>query len=103
MEKIYTIKLLGAGGHGSRPDLSRNPILCYGAFVSALMGVCPRDARVRILSAVSGNGANVIPETAEIKLSVITPDGEKDSTDALLERVLNSVCKIYHCQYEILI
>ena len=100
VEKIYKVELFGAGGHGSRPDLSRNPILCYAAFVSALRGI-PVSAEYRILSAESGNGANIIPETAEICLSVLEESAFEGEFRAILDKVLTSVCKIYHCDYKI--
>ncbi len=101
-ESVYTVNLLGVGGHGSRPDLSNSPILCYGAFISALMRVPFDVADLRVLSAVSGSSANIIPESATVTLSVLADDKGKVLFEKGLDQTLSSVCKIYRCKYKIL-
>lgn len=101
-ETVYTVNLLGVGGHGSRPDLSQSPILCYGAFISALMRLPFDVADLRVLSAESGSSGNIIPESATVTLSVLADESGRSAFEKGLENTLSSVCKIYHCRYEIL-
>ena len=70
------IKATGRSGHGSRPDLSINPIDCMVAIINGLHG-----ARTRLVSPFeqfsfsictfhAGTRRNIIPDTAEISGSV---------------------------------
>ncbi|MGN0837811.1 MAG: M20 family metallopeptidase [Pyramidobacter sp.] len=69
----FEIVLTGKGGHGSRPDLSNNPIDCFVAIVNDLKDVrykyiSPTDLITYNIGAVNcGTRRNIIPENLEFK------------------------------------
>ncbi|WP_244212106.1 M20/M25/M40 family metallo-hydrolase, partial [Streptomyces angustmyceticus] len=70
----------GTGGHGSRPETTVDPILMAAAFVQRVQSVVAREvapqdrAVVSVGSFHAGDGANVIPDRAVVRLSVRTFD-----------------------------
>ncbi|MBR0441904.1 MAG: amidohydrolase [Firmicutes bacterium] len=64
----FEIELTGKGGHGSRPDLSNNPIDCFVAIANALKDirmkeVAPTDLLTYNIGVVDGGTKrNIIPE-----------------------------------------
>lgn len=80
----FDITIQGKGGHGSRPDLSRNPIDCFAAVFGALQIVGCRITHVN-----SGTAANIIPDALHFQ-------GSCDDMDAV-KRILEHTCSIYHC------
>lgn len=70
------ITLHGRGGHAARPHLAADPLVAAGSLVGALQTVVSRNidptaaAVVTIGSLHSGHAANVIPESAQMELSV---------------------------------
>jgi hippurate hydrolase len=71
-----TIVLRGLGGHGALPHLSRDPMPAVGAIILALQSIVAREvdsqksAVISVGSVKAGDTFNVIPETAEMKLSI---------------------------------
>lgn len=65
----YDITLTGKGGHGSRPDLSNNPIDCFAAILYGIKDlrmkyIHPGSPLTNTIGLVqSGTKRNVIPET----------------------------------------
>lgn len=53
----YTITIFGKGGHGSRPDLSVNPLDCFAAIHTALS----RLSGYVVETVDGGTSGNVIP------------------------------------------
>jgi hippurate hydrolase len=70
------VVLHGQGGHGSRPESAVDPVLMAAATVQRLQGIVSRelpaaDAAVVTVGAVhAGTVSNVIPDQAELLLSV---------------------------------
>lgn len=85
----YSITIQGRGGHGSRPDLSYNPVDCFVAIFGALQRFSPTIRQVD-----GGAAVNVIPD----KLMFIM---ECSSTAEELAQVLKPICGLYHCNFEI--
>lgn len=88
------IVLHGKGAHGSRPETSVDPIVLAAATVLRLQGVVSREvaatqtAVVTVGSLHAGNAANVIPDRAELGLSVRTYDPlVRDQVLAAIERI----------------
>ena len=85
------IKIMGRGGHASRPHLTVDPILVAGSLVMALQSVVsrnidPRQAAVVTIGTLhAGTVRNVIPQSAEMSLSVRSFDN--DVRDRLQERI----------------
>jgi hippurate hydrolase len=71
-----TIKITGRGGHASRPHLTVDPIVVVANIVMTLQTVVSRNidptetAVVTVGTIHGGTAANVIPERAEIAVSV---------------------------------
>ena len=85
----YTITVTGKGGHGSRPDLSINPIDCMVAICTAL-GRLPGFSVETIDAGTSGN---IIPARA-----IFTFRCEADK--ALITQVAENSAIPYLCTVE---
>jgi amidohydrolase len=74
------ITLYGAGGHGSRPEATVDPVVMAAATVMRLQGIVAREvsagdtAVVTIGAVQAGTKSNIIPDQAELLLSVRTSD-----------------------------
>jgi hippurate hydrolase len=70
------VKILGVGGHAARPHLAADPLVAAAAIVTSLQTVVARNvdpaetAVVTIGRFRAGDALNVIPEMAEIGISV---------------------------------
>ena len=85
--EIY-VTILGRGGHASRPDKSYNPIDCFTALYGALQTIPCSINRVS-----GGNSGNIIPESLDFW-------GKCDNVEAL-QNILEHICPIYHCSFNI--
>src|SRR5260370_17841320 len=71
-----TIVLRGGGGHGALPHLSRDPMPAVAGIILALQSIVAREvdaqksAVISVGSVKAGETFNVIPQTAEMKLSI---------------------------------
>ena len=88
------ITVHGRGGHGSRPEATIDPVVIGAAIVLRLQTVVSREiggtdvAVVTIGSFHSGTKENIIPDTAELMLSVRTFDlGVRDRVLAAIRRI----------------
>ncbi len=69
----FTITINGKGGHGAHPDISVDPIVIGATIVNGLLTLVSREKSpvtpevVSIGYFRSGNAANVIPDTAELR------------------------------------
>lgn len=80
----FDITIQGKGGHGSRPDLSRNPIDCFAAVYGAL-----QTAGCSVTFVDGGTAGNIIPDSLRFK-------GTCKDMDAV-KRILEHTCAVYHC------
>jgi amidohydrolase len=88
------VTLYGQGAHGSRPDASVDPIVMAAATVLRLQTIVSREiaagetAVVTIGSIHAGTAANIIPDRAELGLSVRTFSTEvRDRVLAAIDRI----------------
>lgn len=88
------ITLFGRGGHGSRPEVTVDPVLMAAALVVRLQGIVAReiaatDAAVLTVGMLrAGSAANIIPDDAELRLSVRTFEpGVRDTVLAAIDRI----------------
>jgi hippurate hydrolase len=71
-----TITIRGLGGHGAQPHQSRDPVVATAAIVMALQTVTSRNVNpdefcvVTVGAMNAGATANVIPETASLKVDI---------------------------------
>ena len=98
------ITVHGKGGHGSRPDLSNNPVYTAAAIVSNLPGVLIHQLNVEktvtfgITSIQAGETYNVFPETATIRGSMRYFDEEegKKALD-IVRKTAEHTAALYNC------
>jgi amidohydrolase len=89
------VVLHGRGGHGSRPETSVDPIVLAAATVLRLQTIVSRElapadhAVVTVGALHAGTAENVIPDQAELLLSVRTYDEQvRAKTLAAIERIV---------------
>ncbi len=91
------VVLRGRGAHGSRPEASVDPVVMAAATVMRLQGIVSReiagtDMAVLTVGAMrAGTWENVIPDEAELLLSVRTfDDAVRAKTLAAIERIVRA-------------
>jgi hippurate hydrolase len=91
------VVLHGQGGHGSRPEACVDPVLMAAATVLRLQGIVSREvaatdtAVVTVGALHAGTKENIIPDEAELLLSVRTYDtAVRARTLAAIERVVRA-------------
>jgi carboxypeptidase Ss1 len=105
---IFTIRILGKSGHGSRPDETIDPIFVSSQVIIALQGISGRMVNpvqpfvISIGSMHSGTKHNIIPDEAVLEGTMRTLD-EKIRARGLREikRVVTGVCRAYGARCEI--
>ncbi len=102
-EVIFT----GRGGHGSRPDLARNPVLALAAAVVNLQGavqnrITPFESGVISVATVSGGTlANIIPDTAKFTGTIrALTDATAEKLVEALKDICQSTAKLYQVECE---
>jgi amidohydrolase len=92
------IVLHGEGGHGSRPETTVDPVLMAAATVLRLQGIVSRevaaaDAAVLSVGALhAGTAANIIPDRAELLLSLRSFD------EKVHDKVRNAIDRIVRAE-----
>jgi hippurate hydrolase len=92
------ITLHGRGGHGSRPEAAVDPVVMAAQVVTRLQTITSReiaatDTVVVTVGAIhAGTVANIIPDDAELLLSIRTYDPK------VRERTLAAVARIVHAE-----
>jgi hippurate hydrolase len=92
------VVLHGRGAHGSRPETSVDPVVLAAATVMRLQGIVAREvsgtetAVVTVGALHAGSKANIIPDRAELLVSVRTFD------PSLREQVLAAIRRIVHAE-----
>ncbi len=93
---VLEVTVSGPGGHGSQPQLTRDPVQAIAAMVTALQVAVTREfdvfdpAVVTVGELHAGTADNVIPPTASLKATVrsFSPAAQEK-----LARVLPRVCR----------
>ncbi len=103
------LRFVGRGGHGSRPDLSINPVYCAANFLNNLAVAFANqiDANetvtLGITSIQGGQLGNIIPDTADVLGSLRffnVKEGEKGLE--ILKQVAEHTAAMHHCKVEFL-
>lgn len=91
------VVLRGRGAHGSRPEASVDPVLMAAATVMRLQGIVSREvagndtAVVTVGSLHAGTKENIIPDEAELLISVRSyDDAVRTKTLAAIERIVRA-------------
>ena len=90
------VTLHGRGGHGSRPETCVDPIVLAASVVMRLQGIVSREvaggetAVVTVGTMRAGTKVNIIPDTAELQLSIRSFDPHvRQRVLAAVERIVN--------------
>ncbi|HEJ7104188.1 amidohydrolase [Serratia marcescens] len=87
----FNVRVQGRGGHGAIPQLTIDPVLVASHITVSLQSIVSRNidpleaAVITVGSIKAGEAANVIPDSAEMKLSVRSLDRQTRAT--LLARI----------------
>ena len=92
------ITIRGKGGHGAMPQTTVDPIVIGAHIVTALQTIVSREvdpiesAVVTVGALISGEASNVIPDTAELRLTIrsFDPDVREQLVEAI-ERIASGV------------
>ena len=91
------VVLHGSGGHGSRPETTVDPILMAAATVLRLQGIVAREvaasetAVLTVGALRAGTAANIIPDQAELLLSLRSfNDTVRDTMRAAIDRIIRA-------------
>lgn len=92
-----TVKLIGRGGHGSRPHATIDPVVMAAATVMRLQTVVSREIDPREMAVVTvgsihaGLKNNIIPADATLELSLRYPDDDaRADVMARVERIVRA-------------
>lgn len=101
------VTLFGQGGHGSRPETTVDPVVMASMLVVHLQTIVSREvaggdtAVVTVGSLHAGTAGNIIPDEAELKLSVRTFDPHvRDVILNRIERITNAEAQAAGAQKE---
>ncbi|RDU94713.1 M20 aminoacylase family protein [Trinickia dinghuensis] len=102
------VKVTGRGGHGAVPHKAVDPVVVCSQIVLALQtivsrNVSPLDMAIVTVGAIhAGEAPNVIPEAAEMRLSVRALKPEvRDYLEARIQEVVHGQAAVYHARAEI--
>lgn len=104
---FFKLRIIGRGGHGSRPELTVDPILAACRIVESLQSIVsrnidPQDAAViSVCRFEGGRNANVIPEEVILEGTVRFLDSKVgDQIHRLIEQTVKGVCLASGAKYE---
>lgn len=91
------ITLFGRGGHGSRPEATVDPVVLAASTILRLQTVVSREVAATDVAVVTvgavhaGTAANIIPDSAELRLSIRTFDPDvRRRVLAAIERIVRA-------------
>ncbi|MBV9606359.1 MAG: amidohydrolase [Solirubrobacterales bacterium] len=104
---VFSIRILGRGGHAAFPQLAVDPIAAAAQSVSSLQHVVAREAPplesvvVSVTRISGGTADNIIPESVELGGTVRTYSEElRQQTREAMERVVAGVTTAHRAAYE---
>ncbi|KAL8720976.1 MAG: hypothetical protein Q9225_002258 [Loekoesia sp. 1 TL-2023] len=100
----FKVTIFGRGGHGSMPHRTVDPVVIAASVVMKLQTVVSREvdpdqfAVVTVGSLQAGQTENIIPDRAEIKVSVRTQNHEvRNKVLAAIRRIVKGECEASGC------
>lgn len=102
----FEIRVLGRGGHGSRPDQTVDPIFISAQLINALQGISSRivdPIRPFVLSVCSmhsGTTDNVIPDEAVMQGTIRTLDEKtRQRAKKFVHQITRDLCNAFGARY----
>lgn len=96
---LFEMKVLGVGGHGSQPQVAKDPILTAAQIVNLAQSLVSREthplkpAVVTFGTIHGGTATNIIPDFVTLSGTIRTfDDAQEDALGARLETLARSVC-----------
>jgi amidohydrolase len=107
----FTLRIVGKGGHGAYPHVTRDPILAAGHVITQVQSIVsrnvnPLDSAVVSFGAVHGGRAyNVIPDEVELTGTVRSLNPEvreqlRSRIEQIMRGVVTSLGLDYHYEFE---
>lgn len=101
------VNFIGKGGHGSRPDLSINPVYCAANFLNNLAVAyanqisAEETVTLGLTSIQGGTVSNVIPDSATVigTLRFFNPEEGKKGVE-ILNKVAEHTAAMHNCKIE---
>ena len=105
MSGIVSISIRGRGGHSSNPQLSIDPVLIASEATIMLNTIVSRDLDPKHMNIVNvgslhaGEAGNVIPDTANLEVSIRSVDEtDWEAVCQRIEAIVNGVCQAHGAQ-----
>ena len=104
---FFKIVIAGRGGHGSKPELTVDPIVTACKVVDAMQTICSRNIASQDAAVISvcrfegGKNANIIPESVILEGTTRFLDPQiGEQLPGLIERTVKGVCAALGAAYE---
>ncbi len=104
---VFTVRVLGRGGHAAFPHVVVDPVAAAAQVVSSLQHVVSRETPplesvvLSVTRIAGGTAYNVIPESVELGGTVRTYDDElRRTTREAMDRVIAGVTTAHRANYE---
>ncbi len=104
---FFKLRVIGKGGHGSKPELTVDPILCACRIVESLQSIIsrnidPQDAGIiSVCRFEGGRNGNVIPEEVILEGTTRFLDSRiGEQIQSLMERTIRGICLASGATYE---
>jgi len=104
---LFKINVTGRGGHGSAPELTRDPLYTVTQIYQNLNGLIARESsmfdRAVLSIGVLGGGtmANIIPESARLEGTLRCYNkATRDRIVACLEKTVKNICEMTGTDYQ---
>nr|WP_072513974.1 amidohydrolase [Ndongobacter massiliensis] len=108
---IFSLKIIGKGGHGALPQEAVDPILIAAQVIVATQSIQTKEISVLTPTIISfakihsGTTYNIIPESVEMGGTIrYLYKGEDDSLEqprVRFERVVKGICETFNAKYEL--
>ena len=101
---IFEIEFEGKGGHGSRPQLARDPVIAMGEAIMALQTIVSRTVNPQLAAVVSiccaqagdPNGTSVIPQKALLRGTTRCYEPEvRDTIERRIKEIAAGIAQTY--------
>jgi amidohydrolase len=106
--EIFTVKVVGRGGHGAIPDATVDPVVAAANIVNALQSIVARNvgpletAVVSVTTIHGGTAFNVIPQEVILEGTIRTFDnGVRQKVVERFEQIARGVGEGLGCQIEV--
>jgi len=103
----FTVKVIGKGGHGARPNESINPISAAASMISAISNIVSNQIPtfdsvvISVCTIHSGVASNVIPQEAVFTGTVRCLENDnRKIVEAAIEQKVSGISQSFGCEYE---